>query len=384
MDIDRIRPVRFLLRLLGWFRLWPTSGGPRPQRGWTNWQGYLLHSGLTLLFTVLLWAEAILSTDMEHTVDVLLISLTMTALALKVLNNWSYAHMAQRILTEWSSVDRFRLKTLQEVDMWRNEHQRFDRVVCVYIMCSVGVIPVIVIPCLFNIPNRLPFWMWTPFDWQQSVSFWFAFIYQAVVIPFICLCNVSMDLVNWYLMLHLSLCLRMLGQRLAALNNSGIQQGEDQLCTDLLDLVALHQRLKQQALDIEKFISMSTLFQILVSSLIICCTIYSIQMTPVMQDLGKFAAMIQYLLSMVMQILLPSIYSNEVTNSAAKLTDALYSSAWPDLSPRLRRLILMLTIYLNRPMYLRAGGFFNVGLPMFTKVINQAYSLLALLLNMNN
>ncbi|XP_022211359.2 putative odorant receptor 71a isoform X2 [Drosophila obscura] len=384
MDLDQIRPVRFLLRILGRFRLWPTTGGPRPQRGWTNWQGYLLHGGLTVLLTVLMWVEAILSTDMEHTVDVLLISLTMTALALKVLNNWSYAHIAQRILTEWSSEDRFRLKTLQEVDMWRIEHLRFSRVVCFYMMCSLGVVPVVVIPCLFAVPNRLPFWMWTPFDWQQPVSFWFAYIYQVVALPFLCVCNITMDLVNWYLMLHLSLCLRMLGQRLAALHPSGLQQGEEQLCAEFLELVCLHHRLKQQAIDIESCISKSTLFQILVSSLIICCTIYSMQMTPVMQDLGKFAAMVQYLFAMVMQILLPSIYGNEVTHSADKLTDALYSSAWPDVSPRLRRQILMFMIYLNRPMSLRAGGFFNVGLPMFTKVINQAYSLLALLLNMDN
>ncbi|XP_017135212.1 putative odorant receptor 71a [Drosophila miranda] len=384
MDLDRIRPVRFLLRILRWSRVWPASGGPAPQRGWTNWEGYLLHSSLTLIFVVLLWVEAILSPDMEHTVDVLFFALTMTSMSVKVLNSWRYAHVAQRLLNEWSSADRFRLKTLQEADMWRIGHLRFNRVVGLYMMCSVGVIPVLVTPCLFAVPNKLPFSMWTPLDLQQPLGFWTAFSYQAVAIPFACLCDITLNLVNWYLMLHLSLCLRMLGQRLSALNRSGLQQEEEQLCAEFLELVSLHRRIKQQALDIESVISKSTFFQILVSSLVICCTVYSLKMTPVIQDMGKFAGLIQYCLSMVLEILSPSIYGNEVTQSADKLPEALYSSDWPDLSPRLRRLILMFMIYLNRSLSLRAGGFFYMGLPMFTKVMNQAYSMLALLFNMNN
>lgn len=88
-----------------------------------------------------------------------------------------------------------------------------------------------------------------------------------------------------------------------------------------------------------------------------------------MQDLNKFAAMFEYLLAMVMQILLPSIYGNAVINSANSLTDSLYNCDWPDMNPRMRRFILMFMVYLNRPLSLRAGGFFHVGLPLFTKVV---------------
>jgi len=51
------------------------------------------------------------------------------------------------------------------------------------------------------------------------------------------------------------------------------------------------------------------------------------------------------------------------------LTDCMYNSDWPDMNPRIRRLILMFMVYLNRPMTLKAGGFFHVGLPLFTKVV---------------
>ncbi|XP_016980950.2 putative odorant receptor 71a isoform X1 [Drosophila rhopaloa] len=377
MEYDRIQPVRRLTGILSWWCLWPKNElDSRPN--WTNWQGYLLHVPFTLVFVVLLWVEAIMSRDIQHTSDVLLICLTTTALGAKTLNNWKYAHVAQRILTEWSSSDLFELRSKPEVDMWKFEHRRFSRVSIFYAMCSGGVIPFVVIQPLFDIPNQLPFYMWMPFDYKQPTLFWYPFIYQAITIPVICICNITMDTVNWYMMLHLSLCLRMLGQRLSSLRHDN-----EKLREDFLELVQIHQRLKQQALDIETFISKSTLTQILVSSLTICFTIYSMQMNPVMQDLSKFAAMIQYLLAMIMQIMLPSIYGNAVIDSASILTNSIYNSDWPDMNARMRRLILMFMMYLNRPMSLKAGGFFHVGLLLFTKTMNQAYSLLALLLNID-
>ncbi|XP_017065730.1 putative odorant receptor 71a isoform X2 [Drosophila eugracilis] len=362
MDYDRIRPVRYLTGILEFWRLWPKKGSvSRPN--WNNWQGYLLHVPFTLLFAILLWMEAMRSKDIQHTADVLLIGLTTTALWAKIINNWKYAHVAQGILNEWSTLDLFDLRNKQELDMWQYEHRRYSRVFVFYVMCSAGVIPWIVIQPLFDIPNQLPFWMWTPFDWNHPVLFWYPFIYQAITIPIVCVCNITMDGVNWYMMLHLSLCLRMLGQRLSSLKHD-----EEQLREKFLELVHMHQRLKRQAQGIEAFISKSTFTQIL---------------SPVLQDLPGFAAMMQYLLAMIMQIMLPSIYGNDVINSANMLTDSLYNSDWPDMNPRMRRLILMFMVYLNRPMSLKAGGFFHIGLPLFTKTINQAYSLLALLLNMN-
>ncbi|XP_043649980.1 putative odorant receptor 71a isoform X2 [Drosophila teissieri] len=362
MDYDRIRPVRYLTGFLKWWRLWPRKESVSIA-DWTNWQGYALHVPFTGLFVVLLWVEAIRSRDIQHTADVLLICLTTTALGGKMINNWKYAHVAQGILTEWSTCDLFELRSQPEVDMWRFEHRRFSRVFMFYCLCSTGVIPFIVIQPLFDIPNQLPFWMWTPFDWRQPVLFWYPFIYQAITIPVTCMCNITMDGVNWYMMLHLSLCLRMLGQRLGEL-----QHDDKDLREKFLELVQLHRRLKQQALGIESFISKSTFTQIL---------------SPVLQDLPGFAAMMNYLLAMIMQIMLPTIYGNAVIDSANMLTDSMYNSDWPDMNSRMRRLVLMFMVYLNRPVSLKAGGFFHIGLPLFTKTMNQAYSLLALLLNMN-
>lgn len=107
MDYDRIRPVRFLTGVLKWWRLWPRKESVSTP-DWTNWQAYALHVPFTFLFVLLLWLEAIKSRDIQHTADVLLICLTTTALGGKVINIWKYAHVAQGILSEWSTWDLFR------------------------------------------------------------------------------------------------------------------------------------------------------------------------------------------------------------------------------------------------------------------------------------
>ncbi|XP_017107458.2 putative odorant receptor 71a isoform X1 [Drosophila bipectinata] len=376
MDYDLVRPVRLLTAILRVFRLWPKDDGLSGE-DWANWKAYMLQVPFTLLFAAAMWVEVILSDDIQHTSDVLLICLTTTALGAKILNNWKLSHVAQRLLHEWSTQEQFKLRSLKEVEMFQFEHRRFTRVAISYIMCSFGVIPFICIQPLFDIPNKLPFYMWTPFDWHNPDLFWYPFIYQVITIPVICICNVTMDAVNWYFMLHLSLCFRILGERLSSLSHEDKNVREK-----FLQLVRLHQDLKRQARDIETYVSKSVFTQILVSSLIICFTIYSIQMSPIKQDFGRFYGMLQYLSCMVIEILIPSIYGTNVTYSADKLPNALYNCDWPDMSPQMRRFVLMFMSYLNRPVSLRACGFFAVGLPLFTKTMNQAYSLLALLLNM--
>ncbi|XP_043065545.1 putative odorant receptor 71a isoform X2 [Drosophila bipectinata] len=361
MDYDLVRPVRLLTAILRVFRLWPKDDGLSGE-DWANWKAYMLQVPFTLLFAAAMWVEVILSDDIQHTSDVLLICLTTTALGAKILNNWKLSHVAQRLLHEWSTQEQFKLRSLKEVEMFQFEHRRFTRVAISYIMCSFGVIPFICIQPLFDIPNKLPFYMWTPFDWHNPDLFWYPFIYQVITIPVICICNVTMDAVNWYFMLHLSLCFRILGERLSSLSHEDKNVREK-----FLQLVRLHQDLKRQARDIETYVSKSVFTQIL---------------SPIKQDFGRFYGMLQYLSCMVIEILIPSIYGTNVTYSADKLPNALYNCDWPDMSPQMRRFVLMFMSYLNRPVSLRACGFFAVGLPLFTKTMNQAYSLLALLLNM--
>ncbi|XP_023033594.1 putative odorant receptor 71a isoform X2 [Drosophila willistoni] len=370
MDFDNIQPARILVGILAFCGLWPDSKLTQDSiwaRRCCKWQPYIVHFFITLVLNFMMWMEALLSKDFMHTADVLFITLTETALICKILNNWHYTRIANSILLEWSQSERFILQSREEQDLVRQEQRKFIRITIVYFICSLGVVPCIFLSALLNYPNELPFWMWVPFDWQQPRLYWYPYFYELVAVPFTCLSNITMDQLNCYLMLQLSLYLRVLGTRLSRLNQTNVAM-EDELYFRFIQLVQLHRRLKEQANEIQAFISKSTLIQILLS---------------VLNNPGQFAAMAQYLFAMTMQIYLPSIYGNAVTYYCSELPNALYSSEWPDMSVRMRRMVYSFMICLNQPMNLTAGGFFCVGLPLFTKILNQSYSLLALLLNMN-
>ncbi|XP_030385682.1 putative odorant receptor 71a [Scaptodrosophila lebanonensis] len=381
MSFDNIQASRILLRILSACGLWPED---TISRRWfseySHCYRYVLHFLLTFVYTSLMWVEVLLSTDFAHTIDVLFITLTETALCVKIYNNWRYAHKVQELLTEWSSSQQFELRSSDECKMWQREQRKFGLIIKGYIGCSEGVVPCLFLSVLVNFPNELPVWIWTPFDWHQPRMFWLVYAYTLLSLSFTCISNISLDMLNCYMMLHLSLCLRLLGLRLEKLQPAD----ELHLREQFVENVSLHRRIKSQAQLVENYISNTTTIQILLSSIILCLSIYRMQLLNILEYPGIVAAMLQYCVSMTLQIYVPSFYGNEITYYSNQLTKAAYFSQWPPMSSKMRHLICVFMTYLNRPLKLRAGGFFDIGLPLFTKTMNQAYSLLALLLNLNN
>jgi len=109
---------------------------------------------------------------------------------------------------------------------------------------------------------------------------------------------------------------------------------------------------------------------------------------------------------MILQIFLPCYYGNQITFHANQLTNEVYNTNWLQCSTSTRRLLNTYMEHLKRPVKIRAGYFFDVGLPIFVKVrlelelssitqlltfcfyylqtINNAYSFFAILLNVSN
>lgn len=75
-----------------------------------------------------------------------------------------------------------------------------------------------------------------------------------------------------------------------------------------------------------------------------------------------------YMLSMMVQIYLPCYYGNEITHKSQLLTNALHSCEWYRFDRLTRRDVKLLMIRTNKPMELKAGGFFRYSLESFTTV----------------
>lgn len=117
----------------------------------------------------------------------------------------------------------------------------------------------------------------------------------------------------------------------------------------------------------EAIVSYPILSQIFLSALVLCFSLYRLQncdANPIV-----LVSLIMYSVAMTLQIYLPCYYANKLTIESAALLNSIYNSNWSQMSPYNRRLVLLYMRYLQQPVILKAGVFFDIGLPTFSKVI---------------
>ena len=90
----------------------------------------------------------------------------------------------------------------------------------------------------------------------------------------------------------------------------------------------------------------------------------------IMQDPLRFLSHFQFAIIMALQIYLPCYYANEVTINSNLLTNHVYNSNWLDSSVSRRRDLILFMEFVKRPVKFTAGSFFEVGLPIFSKVLD--------------
>lgn len=133
----------------------------------------------------------------------------------------------------------------------------------------------------------------------------------------------------------------------------------------------------------ESVISYPILAQILLSALVLCFSLYRLQNVSFTEDPGTAFSLIQYAIAMNLQIFLPCYYSNKLTYESSRLLNCIYNCNWTEMSPYNRNLIFLYMQYLRKPVILRAGNFFAIGLPVYSKV-NNAIELFLIILKLIN
>lgn len=118
----------------------------------------------------------------------------------------------------------------------------------------------------------------------------------------------------------------------------------------------------------ERVVSYPILAQILLSALVLCFSLYRLKNVNFLEDPANFAALVQYAVVMTLQIFLPCYYANVLTLESSRLVHSIYCCNWINMSFKNRRMITLYSMHLNEPVILRAGNFFDIGLPIFSKV----------------
>lgn len=83
---------------------------------------------------------------------------------------------------------------------------------------------------------------------------------------------------------------------------------------------------------------------------------------------SQFCTLILAVIVMTLQIFIPCYCGNEVILSSGALNNAIYNADWIQCPPKIRKYLIIYMEMLQVPVIVRAGNFFEIGLPVFVKV----------------
>jgi odorant receptor len=87
---------------------------------------------------------------------------------------------------------------------------------------------------------------------------------------------------------------------------------------------------------------------------------------------------------MTLEIFLPCFFGNELSFATSKLSTALFHSAWMNQDKSFRTNVKFLMERFKNEMKISAFGVFEANLVTFVRIVNSAYSLLAILKKINS
>lgn len=97
-------------------------------------------------------------------------------------------------------------------------------------------------------------------------------------------------------------------------------------------------------------------------------TIFSYLQQNSTPELFRIIASIQMIVCFSIQLYVPCYYASILTEKSNELSTAIYNCNWIEQSPEFKKLMLTFVESNKKPIIPRAGGLFEVGLPMFVRV----------------
>ncbi|XP_037917387.1 odorant receptor 94a-like [Hermetia illucens] len=116
--------------------------------------------------------------------------------------------------------------------------------------------------------------------------------------------------------------------------------------------------------------------QALLSCLLICLSAFALGLA---NDIGTFILFFSFIFGMLYEVFLMCYAGDYLTEKSEELLFNLYSSSWPDIPRDCRKMMLIFCVKLNNPIIVKFGIIQDLHLRTFTKIIDAAYKLYALL-----
>ncbi|CAD7086811.1 unnamed protein product [Hermetia illucens] len=128
--------------------------------------------------------------------------------------------------------------------------------------------------------------------------------------------------------------------------------------------------------EFERIFSGIIFIQASLSCLLICLSAFALGLA---NDIGTFILFFSFIFGMLYEVFVMCYAGDYLTEKSEELLFNLYSSSWPDIPRDCRKMVLIFCIKLNNPIIVKFGIIQDLHLRTFTKIVDAAYKLYALL-----
>ncbi|XP_045486441.1 odorant receptor 4-like [Pieris rapae] len=219
---------------------------------------------------------------------------------------------------------------------------------------------------------------WYPFDKTQPVPHFFVYLFEILMGQVCVWITLSMDLLFSGLASHIVLLLRFLQSQLKSL--TVLNKTEKEYHQEIVNCIKLHQRLIRYCFDIGEAFSFINLVNIILSSINICCVVFTILvLDPFLAVSNKL-----FLVSALLQVGMVCWYGQDIIHANSNISIAAYNSGWYEMTPRCRRALLFMIQRTQKPIGFTAMNFTYISLLTYTAIMTRAYSYFALLYTLYN
>ncbi|KAL0895809.1 hypothetical protein ABMA27_011844 [Loxostege sticticalis] len=219
-----------------------------------------------------------------------------------------------------------------------------------------------------------------PFDRTKPAVHAFAFLFEMFGGLSSVNSMLSADILFITMASHISMLLRLLQVKIRAIGTSGQdvhveKYKQSQYCYGtIVDAVKIHQRLISYGNDLENAFTIVNLLNVLLSSVNICCVVFSIFLEPVMEMGNKL-----FIGAALTQMGVVCWYADDIYRASAGVADAVYESGWYRCDPRCRRALLVLLQRSQKPLYFTAFKFRPITMITYSSILTTSYSYFTLL-----
>ncbi|XP_062528341.1 odorant receptor 4 isoform X1 [Bombyx mori] len=216
-----------------------------------------------------------------------------------------------------------------------------------------------------------------PFDKTQPIFHEIVYVFETFSGVISVCCMLGSDLLFMTMSSHISMLLRLLQVQIRRLaTTEGRNYESDNDCYDeIISVVKIHQRLIFYINDLENAFSVVNLINVLLSSVNICCVVFTIVfLQPWMEMSDKF-----FLGAALTQMGIVCWYADDIYRASVGVSDAVYESGWYRTNTRCRRALLVVLQRSQKPLFFTALKFRSITLTTYSSILTTAYSYFTLL-----